>query len=238
MIALWQFNAGAETADASGHGHAATLQGAAIGAEGRFGGCLESFPGWPVEDKRHRALVPNDPALSPSGAFTLEMWIKPKEQLDDKYPDSFLLDKKYVAHDDYQLILGAPAKNGDRVLRANLGFGARFADVLFAARAASSPAAGGTSPSPTTARARAASTSTAAPWGGGEFPGRKSISPGRHPLSIGDRIGSYYHGFPGFIDQVRITSGVREFRRVRIRAGLRPRVLRAHGAATCGCSSP
>ena len=124
VIGLWQFNAGAETVDASGREHDAMLQGAAIGAEGRFGGCLECFPGWPVEDKPHRAQVPNHPALSPSGAFTLELWVRPKEQLDEKYPDSFLLDKKYVAHDDYQLILGAADKSGNRILQANLGFGA------------------------------------------------------------------------------------------------------------------
>jgi hypothetical protein len=30
------------------------------------------------------------------------------------------------------------------------------------------------------------------------------ISPGRHDLVLGDRVGSYYHGFPGRIDQVRL----------------------------------
>ncbi len=215
VIALWQFNAGGETADASGHGHTAALQGASSHAEGRFGGCLECFPGWPVEDKQHRAMVPNDPALSPSGAFTIELWIKPKEQLNDKYPDSFLLDKKYVAHDDYQLILGGPDKNGNRLLQANLGFGkdsqtyysqpARFEPGCWRHVAFTYDGAG-------SGRFYLDGRS----WGGGEFPGRKSISPGRHPLSIGDRIGSYYHGFPGFLDQVRITSGVREFRRVKL----------------------
>ena len=188
---------------------------AVIGAEGRFGGCLECFPGWPVEDKRHRAQVPNHPALSPSGAFTIEMWIRPKEQLDEKYPDSFLLDKKYVAHDDYQLILGAADKSGNRILQANLGFGAdsqtyysqpaRFEPGRWRHIAFTYDGAG-------VGRFFLDGRS----WGGGEFPARKAISPGKHPLSIGDRIGSYYHGFPGFIDQVRISSGVREFRRVRL----------------------
>lgn len=44
--------------------------------------------------------------------------------------------------------------------------------------------------------------------------GRGAVHPGKHDLSIGDRIGSYYQGFPGLIDQVRITQGVREFRPV------------------------
>ncbi len=215
VIGLWQFNASAETADASKHGHAATLQDAKIHAEGRFGSCLECFPGWPVEDKGHRAQVPNAPALSPNGAFTLEMWIKPKEQLNDTYPESFLLDKKYVAHDDYQLVLGPAAKNGERRLHANLGFGndsqtyysqpARFEPGSWRHVAFTYDGAG-------VGRFYLDGRS----WGGGESPGRKGISAGRHALSIGDRISSYHHGFPGFIDQVRITSGVREFRRMKL----------------------
>ncbi|HWL08591.1 MAG TPA: hypothetical protein VNQ76_09310, partial [Planctomicrobium sp.] len=35
---------------------------------------------------------------------------------------------------------------------------------------------------------------------------------GKLSLSIGDRSGSTYAGFPGFLDEVRLTSGVREFR--------------------------
>ncbi len=215
VIALWQFNPGGETADASGHGHAATLQGASIHAEGRFGGCLECFPGWPVEDKGHRALVPNDPALSPSGAFTIEMWIKPKEQLNDKYPDSFLLDKKYVAHDDYQLILGSPAKNGDRLLQANLGFG-NDSQTYYSQPAPFEPGRWRHVAFTYDGAGMGRFYLDGRSCGGGEFPGRKSISRGRHQLSIGDRIGSYHHGFPGFIDQVRITSGVREFRRLKL----------------------
>ncbi len=215
VLGLWQFSPGAETADASGRNREATLQGAVVGAAGRFGGCLECFPGWPVEDKPHRAQVPNHPALSPSGAFTLEMWIQPKDQLDEKYPDSFLLDKKYVAHDDYQLILGEADKSGQRRLRAILGFGAdsqtyasqpaRFEPGRWRHLAFTYDGAGG-----------GRFVLDGRSWGGGEFPARKAISPGKHALSIGDRIGSYYHGFPGFIDQVRITAGVREFRRVRL----------------------
>ncbi|MEA3365116.1 MAG: LamG-like jellyroll fold domain-containing protein, partial [Candidatus Hydrogenedentes bacterium] len=45
-----------------------------------------------------------------------------------------------------------------------------------------------------------------------------SISPGSHFLSIGDRVGSYYHGFPGRIDEVRITKGAREFRPLTVAA--------------------
>ncbi len=215
VVALWQFNSDGATVDGSGHGHDLTLQNAVIVPDGRFGGCLESFPGWPVEDKRHAAVAKNAPALSPDGAFTLEMWIQPKAELNAEYPESFLLDKKYVAHDDYQWILGAADRNGSRAMRATLGFGsdsatwyakpARFEPGTWYHLAFTYDGAG-------TGRFFL----NGMPWGGGEQPGRKAISAGRHPLSLGDRIGSYYHGFPGYIDQLRITRGVREFRRLRM----------------------
>ena len=47
VIGLWQFNAGAETKDDSGHAHDLALQGAKGNAQGRFGGAMESAPGWP-----------------------------------------------------------------------------------------------------------------------------------------------------------------------------------------------
>ncbi len=40
-------------------------------------------------------------------------------------------------------------------------------------------------------------------------PGRGAISAGAYGLSIGDRLGSSYPGFPGFVDEVRLTNGVR-----------------------------
>ncbi len=212
VIGLWQFNADAETDDASPSKHALVLEGATISPQGRFGSCLETAPGWPVEDKRHRAMVKDHPSLSPQGAFSLELWLRPKPELDADYPDAFLLDKKYVAHDDYQLILGPAAKNGTRTLRACLGFGAesstwhsrpavfepdRWVHVAFVYDGA------GTGSFFLDGR----------PWGSRRIDGRKSISPGGHGLSIGDRVGSYYHGFPGLIDQVRICRGALEFRR-------------------------
>lgn len=215
VIALWQFNAADGTLDVSGQGHDLTLHDATIASDGRFGSCLESFPGWPVEDRRHAAVAANAPTLSPHGPFTLEMWICPKPTLTAEYPESFLLDKKYVAHDDYQVILGAATENGQRTLRAILGFGndsatyysrpARFEPGTWYHLAFTYDGEG-------TGRFFV----NGAAWGNSTHPGRKSISPGGHPLSIGDRIGSYYHGFPGYMDQVRISRGVREFRPVRI----------------------
>ena len=121
VVGLWQFNGGAETKDDSGHGHDLSLQGAKTAAEGRFGGALESAPGWPVADERHAAIVKNHPDLSPKGPFTIELWLQPKAELTNEYGESFLIDKKYVAHNDYQLILGAADRNDLRIARAVLG---------------------------------------------------------------------------------------------------------------------
>jgi hypothetical protein len=214
VLALWQFDSGDGTADDSGHGHRLTFEGGQLAAAGRFGKALESFCGWPVADQRHRAVTPRTPELSPAGAFTLELWLKPKPELDDKYPDAFLLDKKYVSPTDYQLILGAPDRSGTRALHACLGFGqdsstwyskpARFAPGVWRHVAFAYDGAG-----------TGAFFLDGLPWGSTFVAGRAAVRAGTHPLSIGDRLGSYYHGFPGSIDQVRICRGLREFRRAR-----------------------
>ena len=210
VIALWQFNAGEETKDASGRGHALTLQGAVINPNGKFGPCFESFRGHPVEDKQHGAIAANHPALTPKGAFTVELWLKPKPELAG-YPEAFLLDKKYVAHSDYQLTLGDADKSGRRQLNMRLGFGedsenfqsepAKYEPGMWYHIAFTYDGAG-------TGRFYR----HGAALGGATIPGRAAIMAGDHPLSIGDRLGSYYHGFPGFMAQVRLCQGVLEFR--------------------------
>ncbi len=214
VIALWKFD-DQKIEDASGRGHAATLRGAKLSPDGRFGACLETFCGWPVEDKEHRALVQNRPDLSPQGPFTLELWIKPKPELNADYPQAFLLDKKYVAHTDYQLVLGPPDQSGVRTLKAALGFGAD-SDIWYARPAKFSPGVWRHVAFTYDGKGEGSFYLDGVPWGSKRIEGRRSIAAGTHPLSIGDRIGSYYGGFPGFIDQVRISNVVLEFRRARI----------------------
>lgn len=214
VMGLWRFEAGNETADSSGRGHACKLEGATVEPAGRFGGALHSSRGWPVEDKRHCAWVKHHADLSPKGPFTLELWIKPDRELDTDYPDSILLDKKYVAHCDYQLALGPGDRNGGRALRAILGFGVdsatfnsralRFEPGVWYHVAFTYDAAG-----------TGAFYVNGLPAGTTLIEGRKQTNPGTHGLSIGDRVGSLYHGFPGLIDEVRICQSVREFRKVK-----------------------
>ena len=213
VIGLWKFD-GRKIEDASGHGHPATLHGAKLSPDGRFGGCLECFHG-PGLDKEHRALVQNRPDLSPKGPFTLELWLKAKPELNAECPQAFLLDKKYVAHADYQMILGPPDSSGARVLQVALGFGgdsetwysrpAKFPPGLWRHLAFTYDGQG-----------EGSFYLDGAPWGSKRVAGRQAIAAGTHPLSIGDRIGSNYGGFPGFIDEVRICNAALEFRPVRV----------------------
>lgn len=216
VIGLWTFE-GDGSVDASGRGYGGKLEGATIHAEGKFGAALESARGWPVKDARHRYLVKQDARLTPRGAFTLEMWIKPGAELNAEYPESFLVDKKYVAHADYQMILGAAEKSGARALVVNLGFGAESATwrsrgMRFEAgkwyHIAFTYDAAGTG----------AFYVNGVPAGKTTHAGRAAIVGGNHPLSIGDRVGSLFHGFPGRIDQVRLCEGVLEFARVKVEA--------------------
>ncbi|MCX7047226.1 MAG: hypothetical protein NTX50_17275 [Candidatus Sumerlaeota bacterium] len=210
VLAFWKFEQGADSADASGHGHTLQLVGAQILPTGKFGGCLETFAGYPREDKPHRALVKNQPDLSPAGAFTIEMWIQPKPELEG-YPESFLLDKKYVSNDDYQLILGDAQPSGERMLRMSLGFG-ESSSVWYSLPFHPQPGQWRHVAFVYDGAGTGSFVIDGRPHGSQTIPGRKAISAGKHGLSIGDRIGSLYHGFPGYLDEVRITEGAREFR--------------------------
>lgn len=211
VMALWSFDGDNPLHDASGNGHNLTLQGAELNEQGKYAGALLSKPGWPVADTAHSARTADAPGLSPPDAFSIEMWICPTAELDTEYPEAFLLDKKYVSDTDYQLILGAPSKEGSRTLRACLGFGTHSANwhsdplnlvtgewvhIAFTYDAEGS----------------GSFFLNGVPWGNRLNAGCGPVAPGTRPLTIGDRNGSYYHGFPGLLDQVRICQGVLEYR--------------------------
>ncbi len=212
VIAFWNFDEEGEVCpDASGRGHDGRLKGARRCATGRFAGGIQSFPGWPVEDAPHAVIVDNAPELSPMGAFTLEMWIRP-DAIPEGYGDSFLIDKKYATHSDYQWILDAPDKRGARHMRAVLGFGADSETWRSTEPAALENNKWSHVALTYDGAGRITFFQDGRSLGGMAKTGRDNISPGPHGLSLGDRIGSYYHGFPGMMDEVRITSGTREFR--------------------------
>lgn len=212
VIALWQFDGGDALLDASGHGHDLTLRGGSVTASGRFGGALESFRGWPDDDTAHGASAGNSAALSPAGPFTLEMWLCPKPDLTG-YGDAYLLDKRYGERTDYQLVLSAADTSDRRTIRLVLGLGTRTATFT------SEPAVYGPGvwhhvAVTYDAAGTACFYRDGVALGSQTENGARAVAPGTQPLMIGDRIGSSYHGFPGSLDQVRICTGVLEFRPV------------------------
>jgi len=217
VIALWQFDPEAEAVDTSGHGHDLTLRGETrFAPDGRFGGCLESFPADEKNDKAQGAMAKNHPRLTPAGAFTLEMWIKPKLELDD-FGTVFLLDKKYFhyatdrpeGNNDYCLFMPRTGPSRRRIV-AFLGFGSDSAAFnsneidlepgVWRHVAFTYDGAG-------TGRFYLDGKSI----GRTTHEGRGAVAPGRYGLVIGCRYGSVHSGFPGFIDEVRISQGVVPF---------------------------
>lgn len=215
VIGLWQFQPGKEAEDNSGNGHKLLLRGKSRFVEdGKFGSCLEAFDaGKEKANQAEGASAANKPQLSPLGAFTLEAWFKLKPEA-STVSGLFLIDKKYYtyakdipqANRDYCFYLDKVAGNKRR-LTAYLGY---EKDSAFY-RSDTVPLEDGR-------------------WyyaafaydghGMGRFfldgksigrvihKGRGPVSPGPYPFCIGARVGSTYVGFPGFIDQVRITNGI------------------------------
>lgn len=186
------------------------LNGAVLNPKGRFGGGLESFPGFPVQDKRHAALVSVLPVKAP---FTLEMWIKPKAEFKPELR-CYLLDKKYVDHTDYQWQVGEADKGGLRRMWVTLGFGAESKTIYslpfkmgeeWQHVAFTYDGAG---------EGKFYRNGTAV--GGSRLAGFGAVVSGKKELSLGDRLGSNYGGFPGLIDEVRICDGVLSFERVQM----------------------
>lgn len=213
VVAYWTFDGaspGEALRDRSGKGHDLKLEGGSLlSSEARSGGSLECFPGFPLQDKRHAAATPHRPDLNFPGAFTLEMWIAPKPEFENRLR-CFLLDKKYVDHTDYQWQIGEADKSGLRRMWVTLGFGAdsrtfhtdpaRFEPGVWRHIAFTYDGTG-----------------EGRFFLDGESAGRQfhagvgAVVPGTKPLSVGDRLGSNYGGFPGRIDEVRLCRGIRTF---------------------------
>lgn len=185
------------------------LAGARLNSQGRFGAALESFPGHPIEDKRHAGLVK---VGAVPASFSLEMWISPKESLKPQLR-CYLLDKKYVDHQDYQWLLGEADHTGARRMTVNLGFGSEsrsFTSELIKLAPGQWVHVAFTYDGAGTGRFYA----NGSTLGGATLAGLGAVVTGGKELSLGDRLGSNYGGFPGYIDEVRVCAGSRRFEAV------------------------
>ncbi len=216
VLAYWTFDGDNPLPDSSRHGHALTLNGAKLVSKGKRGGALEGGLGFPVADAPHQARASAHPKLSPSGSFTLDLWLRPNPDF-EKGLRCHLLDKKYTNdnHSDYSLLLLDADKSGQRRIQLNLGFGARSASFnsdpvrLPAGEwqhlAVTYDAAG-------TARFYLNGSTLSTHF----QPGLGAIAPGRRPLTLADRNGSNFSGFPGLLDEVRLCDGVLKFEPVEL----------------------
>lgn len=219
VLGLWRFDSETEVGrDDSAQGNPGKLAGAKWHAEGRFGGALESFAGHPVIDERHAFLVPRAPVLSPSGAFTLEMWLRPKpesEFLPELRP--VLADTKYTrdTHQGFQWVLSPADRQGQRRFSVEIGLGHRSAmwhsdsfqlqPEHWHHAAFSYDGAG-----------EVVFWLDGTEIGRSRVPSAAGLAAASRELSIGDRLGSNFHGFPGWIDEVRLSEGVRHFRPLQV----------------------
>jgi hypothetical protein len=209
VLGHWSFDGDDPTADSGPLKLSGKLDGAQATKAGKFGGAIESFPGYPKSDKHHALVVAAHPSLSPPGAFTAEMWVQAKPELAES-STAYLLDKKYASHNDFQWLLDPPDKSAARRMVVNLGFGGdseTFATEPLAFRAGQWHHVAFTYDGAGTVRFYRDGSVV----GVTSRPGRRGITAGANPLCIGDRVGSSYGGFPGVIDEVRLCTGSLEF---------------------------
>ena len=211
VLAYWTFDDPNPLADASGKGNTLTLNGASLSPKGLRGGALESAEGFPVSDQPHQARVTAKSRLSPSGPFTLELWLNPKPEF-DKGHRCYLLDKKYTpdTHTDYALQLTEADKSGSRRLQLTLGFGSHSAtfhsDTLHLPPGQWQHLAVTYNAAGTTTFYLNGSTLSRS-----THPGLGPLVPGSRPLTLADRNGSNYGGFSGLLDDIRLCDGTLQF---------------------------
>ncbi|WP_417851234.1 LamG-like jellyroll fold domain-containing protein [Thalassoglobus sp.] len=219
VLGYWKFDGGQAgfLKDSSSHDHQATLRGAKLNASGRFGGCLESSAGYPIADESHSIHVAKSPVLSPRGAFTIEMWIRGKDA--EAFPPEVrpvLMDMKYVSGNHTGFLFSMTNESGDGTRQFSMAIGLGESSQTWY----SHPFRLKKDAWQHVALTYDAAGTLAFYLDGSELSrstveGAGAMAPATRQLSIGDRSGSLYNGFPGFIDGVRMTQGVREFRPIR-----------------------
>lgn len=215
VLALLQFSPDGPAVDSSPHGYQLQLRGedTQFTSEGRFDGALQITNERQLgNDKPQGAAIKYHPELSPPGAFTLEMWIQPDEQLANQAV-AVLLDKKYLydsdprngGNCDYMLLLRKAQGQHRYLVEAQLGFG----DDSEAVRSTPNLL------NPDTwyhlaftydGHGACVFYLNGEEIGRKELSGREGLRPGKRGLVIGDRAGDRYARFIGKISEVRITT--------------------------------
>ena len=216
VLAIWQFQPGAELKDGKGKADLTLSGRARVVPDERFGGVLECFDGPPGEDKPNGAASAWKQAPTPAGAFTLEAWVKLKAEAEDPtWHTAYVVDKTYVPHThqskdlnrDYFLNLRQQTPGKTIILQAGVGLGEEV--ITFA----SSPvdylpgtwrhlafAYNGKGTGMLFVDGRLVGRKT--------YPGKGPAAPGARHVALGERCGSTYSGLPGYLAQVRLVQGL------------------------------
>lgn len=221
-VAHWRFHEESGLRDISGNGHPLVLRGKDTRLEvleGNEGGLRIHSVQEPGEFPQG-AMVRHHASLSPASAFTLEVRFKPDRGL-DALPASarvHLIDKNYVHYrkterpldnKDYTLYM-VKQEEGGWVFEVKLGFGESSVAVR-------TPAVTLFEGMPVSLAFTYDGEREAAFYLDGEQVVKRTVShggpvvAGGHPLVIGDRIGSQYGRFSGWIQEVKISQGVQTF---------------------------
>ena len=216
VVAIWQFQPGAETTDGTGTADLTLYGKARIVTDERFGGALESFCSGPGYDKRQGAVTKGRLDLCPRGAFTLEAWVKLKAEPDDpKWRSGYIIDRMYIPattdrkgyNRDYFLRLSRSSGNRGCRLLAGVGLGTEVISFQSDWRQIA--------PETWTHMAFCYDgKGTGMFFVNGEMAGRKTYEgkgapvPGTRNVAIGERCGSTYAGLPAYLAQVRIYRGI------------------------------
>ncbi|MFA6929470.1 MAG: LamG-like jellyroll fold domain-containing protein [Lentisphaeria bacterium] len=217
VLGLWAFQPGAELQDSIGKAPLKLTGKARVLPDANFGGILECFDQLPEEDKPNGASTDWNKAPTPLRAFTIEAWVKLKENPNN--PDwvtAYLVDKTYVprTHESANLnkdYFFSLRHTGTKImLQAGVGLGNEV--INFNSPALSFPAGvwrhlafayDGRGTGFLFADKKLLTQKN--------YPGKGVATPGNRNLSLGERSGSIYNGLPGFLGEVRILDGLPEY---------------------------
>lgn len=218
VLGFWRFDddSGADTGRL---GLSAKPRGGEWTPEGRYGGGWRGGAGFPISDKPHGLIVARSAALSPGEGFTLEMWLRPDEG-EGAFPAELqpvLADCKYVGdnHAGFMWTLMRADKSGARRFQLEIGLGSR-SERWYSEAFTSHAGAWQHVAFAYDGRGTAMFFLDGAEIGRSHRPAAGPMAAATRDLSLGDRLGSNYHGFPGVFDEVRLSEGTREFRPTRL----------------------
>jgi hypothetical protein len=206
VLVCWKFDE-MPLSDASGHGTQLYLKAATPQPEGRFGGAL-TFRTLAGKGRYVALTQPSIARLSPSGAFSAEMWVRANEHIQST-EHSYLMDKQGESLNDYRWTLMAADARGLRRMAVSLGFGTEVREFLsdpvliapgqWRHLAFTYDAAGSVSFFVDSESAGSAFQKDCGP-----------VQAGAQPLCLGGGV-KFSASFPGDIDEVRLCDGLRGF---------------------------